>query len=169
MSDKMLCPKADGSRTVNFILCYFHLRHCMYSYGLEVSTLGQITNLQLLYSCLFSESLNGCEEVWLRCIQQWWKPIFNTLFYGLSTLMLWVVIEVKISSAGVCSSNVYSSNLHLLCVILFCTQDPSATLMMFPSRSMKNFAAQLKWGCLLVSVCQSVALCEWRHRLVWYW
>lgn len=63
------------------------------------------------------------------------------------------------SSAGVCSSSVTSSNLNLLCVFLFCTQDPSATLMMFPSRSMKNFAAQIKWGCRLVSVCQTVALC----------
>lgn len=54
----------------------------------------------------------------------------------------------------------------LLIYSFFYAQDPSAILMMFPSRSMTNSAAQQKWGCLLVSVPQTAPLCCWKHRLV---
>lgn len=53
-------------------------------------------------------------------------------------------------------------------LLLYFVQDPSATLMMFPSRSTTNFAAQQKWACLLVSVHLTVSPCWWTHRLVRY-
>lgn len=78
-------------------------------------------------------------------------------------------LSIGSRSARACSFNVHSSNVfYSFFSLLSCAQDPSATLMMFPSRLMTNFAAQRKWGCLLVSVCQTASLCWWTHRLVRY-